>query len=59
LKLETGEWDEAYRIAERIIKDEEPSAIVRIGVLVVYATIKMRRGENDALPLLLKPMNLP
>ena len=58
LKLETGEWDEAYRIAERIIKDEEPSAIVRIGVLVVDATIKMRRGENDALPLLLEANEL-
>ena len=58
LKLETGEWDEAFKIARRIINVEEPSAIVRIGVLVVYATIKMRRGEGDALPLLVEANEL-
>lgn len=54
LKLETGEWDEAYSIAERILENEEPSAIARIGALVVFATVKMRRGEPDTLPLLVE-----
>ena len=58
LKLETGEWDEANRIAERIINNEDPSAIVRVGVLDVYATIKMRRGEAGALPLLAEANDL-
>ena len=53
LKLETGEWDEAYHIAENIITHEEPSAVVRVGVLVEYATIRMRRGEAGVLPLLI------
>ena len=49
LKLETGHWKEAYNIAEGLLKNEAQTPIVRITALVVVATIKMRRGENDAL----------
>ena len=49
LKLETGHWKEAYNIAESILKNEAQTPIVRIIVLVIAATIKMRRGEDDAL----------
>ena len=52
LCLETGEWNEAYSIADRLINNEDSAAVVRIGALAVLATIKMRRGEDDALPLL-------
>ena len=58
LHLETGEWDKAYHIAANIIADEEPSTIVRVGVLDVYATIKMRRGEHGVLPLLVEANDL-
>jgi ATP/maltotriose-dependent transcriptional regulator MalT len=53
LKLETGHWKEAYNIAEGLLKNETQTPVVRIIVLVVAASIKMRRGENDALRQLL------
>ena len=49
LKLETGHWKEAYSIAETLLKNETQTPVIRIIVLVVAATIKMRRGEEDAL----------
>ena len=49
LKLETGNWNEAYNIAESLLKNEAQTPVVRIIVLLVVATIKMRRGDNDAL----------
>jgi DNA-binding CsgD family transcriptional regulator len=52
LALETGHWNEAYQIADNLIKDEDQPSIIKIGDLVVAATIKMRRGDNDVLPLL-------
>ncbi|HET6768847.1 MAG TPA: AAA family ATPase [Chitinophagaceae bacterium] len=54
LKLETGKWNEAYRIADNLIKNEDQTAIVKIWALIVLATIKMRRGEGDFLPFLLE-----
>lgn len=54
LNLETGNWNEAYRIAESLIKNENLLPVIKIGALVVIATIKMRRGDPDALPLLLE-----
>ena len=54
LNLEIGKWDEAYRIADNLIKNEDQSAIVKIWALIVLATIKMRRGEADLLPFLLE-----
>jgi len=52
LLLETGNWSEAQRIADNLLKDENLSSIVKMGALTVLATIKMRKGEMDVLPLL-------
>jgi DNA-binding CsgD family transcriptional regulator len=54
LNLETGNWKEAYGIADKLLKNETQPAVVKIGALAVVATIKMRRGDPDALPLLLE-----
>jgi DNA-binding CsgD family transcriptional regulator/tetratricopeptide (TPR) repeat protein len=52
LLLRTGEWDEARLSAERILANAGLSPIVRIMALVVMATIRIRRGEGEVLPLL-------
>ena len=54
LKLETGNWNEAWQIADKLIQNEDLPSIVRIGALTVLATIKMRRGDTDTLPLLVE-----
>src|SRR6185295_7411715 len=54
LKLETGHWKEAHNIAEGLLKNEAQTPITRIIVLVVVATIQMRRGEDDALGQLME-----
>ncbi len=54
LHLETGNWNEAYQIAEMLIKNENLLSVVKIGALAVVATIKIRRGDADVLPLLLE-----
>jgi hypothetical protein len=54
LLLETGNWGEAFGIADNFIKNEEQSPIIKTGPRVVVATIQMRRGNGDALPLLLE-----
>ena len=58
LKLETGNWDEAYRISEKLISDDDPPTIVRIGTLTVLATIKMRKGDAGAHPLLVEALEM-
>jgi DNA-binding CsgD family transcriptional regulator len=52
LNLETGHWDEACRIADNLLKNEDHPSIVRIGALFIAATIKMRKGESNVLPML-------
>ena len=54
LYLETGNWNEAYRIADNLNKNEDQSGVVKIGVLLILATVKMRRAEVGALALLLE-----
>jgi len=54
LLLETGCWNEALDLAAGLLKRENQAPIVKIGALLVMATIKMRRGEGDVLPLLLE-----
>lgn len=54
LLLRKGDWQTANSIAENIIRNEEQASIIKIGALVVIATIKMRKGENDALAPLLE-----
>ena len=51
--LETGDWDKAYSIADNLLKNEDKPRTFTIGALVVIATIKMRKGDADALVLLL------
>jgi|KBSSwiS6_1023812.scaffolds.fasta_scaffold00788_2 DNA-binding CsgD family transcriptional regulator len=52
LNLETGNWDEAYCTTSNLIKNVDTPVIVRTGALVIVATIMMRRGETDVMPLL-------
>ncbi|MDP4261791.1 MAG: LuxR C-terminal-related transcriptional regulator [Bacteroidota bacterium] len=53
LYLETGNWNEAERIAGDLLKNENHAPYVKIGALNVMSKIKMRRGSpDDALPLL-------
>ena len=57
LELETAHWKEANWIAEGLIKNENLLPVIKIGALVVIATIKMRRGDPDAISLLLEAKN--
>jgi DNA-binding CsgD family transcriptional regulator len=50
--LETGHWNEAFSLGDHLIRNSDLRPISRIGALVVVATIKMRKGESDFLPLL-------
>ncbi|HXO73703.1 MAG TPA: AAA family ATPase [Puia sp.] len=54
LMLETGYWKEACDIATGLLKKEDQAPIVKMGALVVIATIRMRKGDSDPLPLLLQ-----
>ena len=54
LSLETGKWEEAFAIANNLLKKDNLLPVIKIGALVVVATIKIRKGEEDALPLLLE-----
>ncbi len=54
LDLETGNCEEAYINANNLLKNDNLLPVIRIVVLTVLATIKMRRGEEDALPLVLQ-----
>src|SRR4029077_9365617 len=58
LNLETGNWSEAFTIAGNLLKKENLPPVIKIGALTVVATIKIRRGEPDALPLLMEAKNL-
>jgi DNA-binding CsgD family transcriptional regulator/tetratricopeptide (TPR) repeat protein len=52
LNLETGNWQEAYAVADNLVKNEDLLPILKISALAILATIKIRRGSQDALPLL-------
>jgi DNA-binding CsgD family transcriptional regulator len=54
VNFETGCWKEAYHIAENLLKNDGHACAVRIAALAVLAKIKIRRGDPDALPLLLE-----
>ncbi len=54
LNFETGSWKEAYSIADNLLKNEYLSPVIKIVALVVVARIKIRRGDPDAIPLLLE-----
>ncbi|HVS98681.1 MAG TPA: response regulator transcription factor, partial [Puia sp.] len=52
LLLDTGKWEEAGRIAADLIGKADHASIAKVGALVVAGTIRMRKGEPDALRLL-------
>ncbi len=54
LNLETGDWNKAYSIADSLLKNHDKPGAFKIGALIVMGTIKMRRGDEDALYLLLQ-----
>jgi DNA-binding CsgD family transcriptional regulator len=54
LHFETGDWNEACRIAGHLLKNENQMSPVKIGVLALTAKVKMRRGEAGVLPLLIE-----
>jgi DNA-binding CsgD family transcriptional regulator/tetratricopeptide (TPR) repeat protein len=54
IDLETGNWKEAYSIADNLIKNENQPPVVKIGALAVAVKIKIRRGDHDVLALLLE-----
>ena len=54
LNLETGNWKEACTVADNLLKNEDLFPILKICALAVLATIKIRRGDKDTLPLLLE-----
>ena len=58
LLLETGCWNEAYCLADMLIKKEGQAPIVKMGALVVAATIKMRKGAEAVLPMLMEAKSL-
>jgi DNA-binding CsgD family transcriptional regulator len=53
-KLDTGNWTEAYDIANKLVEDEKATKIIEIFALTILAKIRMRRGDNDAILILLK-----
>ena len=57
LALETGNWAKANSIVSNFINNDDLPPIGKIGVLIVAGTIRMRRGEANALPLLLEAMD--
>ncbi|HEU5168715.1 MAG TPA: LuxR C-terminal-related transcriptional regulator [Chitinophagaceae bacterium] len=57
LALETGNWAKANSIVSNFINNDDLPPIGKIGVLIVAGTIKMRRGEANALALLLEALD--
>jgi DNA-binding CsgD family transcriptional regulator len=54
MNLETGDWNEAYNIADNLLKNEDKPRGFKINALIAIGSIKMRRGDDDALELLLR-----
>jgi DNA-binding CsgD family transcriptional regulator len=54
LNLETGNWTEAFNIADNLLKNENQPAIIKITALIVVAKVLMRKGDKDVLALLLE-----
>lgn len=52
--IDLGNWNEALLIATRLTDKEDLPPVIRIVALVILASIKMRRGQEEVLPLLLE-----
>jgi DNA-binding CsgD family transcriptional regulator len=50
--LETGDWNQAASIAKNLLQNPGQAGTIKMSSQVVLATIKIRRGEPDALLLL-------
>jgi ATP/maltotriose-dependent transcriptional regulator MalT len=48
LLLETGQWKEAFSIADNMMKNEDHPAVIKITLLTVMATLRIRKGEAGA-----------
>lgn len=58
MNFETGNWEQAYQIAESILKAEGDLSLAKVDALAVVARIRMRRGEPDVLPLLMEAKSI-
>lgn len=56
--LETGDWSQAASIAENLLANPSLLGTVKISALAVLTAIKIRRGEPNALPLLMEAKTL-
>ncbi len=56
--LDLGEWEQAELLANNLLNHKNQTAIVEVVSLVVLASIKTRRGEAEALEILLRLKNL-
>jgi len=50
--LETGKWNEAVAVAENLLENQDQPGTIKIGCLIILATINIRRGKPDALAVL-------
>jgi len=58
LLLETGNWNEALRIAENLINAEGHARIIRCFSYLVAGTVKMRRGDLISRDLLMEAKSI-
>lgn len=58
LCLETGEWDNACAIAGALLKNDDLPPAIKVCALCLTATLKLRRAEQGALPLLLQAKSM-
>ena len=56
--LETGRWNESVSIAESLLQNPEQPGTIKIGCLIILATIRIRRGQPGALEYLNEARNL-
>ena len=52
VNLEMGNWNEAFCIADNLLKKEGLLPVIKIGALTTIATLRIRRGDLDAVHLL-------
>jgi len=52
LNLEMGNWNEAFCIADNLLKKEGLLPVIKIGALTTVAILRIRRGDLDAVSLL-------
>jgi DNA-binding CsgD family transcriptional regulator/energy-coupling factor transporter ATP-binding protein EcfA2 len=55
--METGDWEKATVVVKDLLANPL-AGTVRVGALVILATIKIRRGEADPLPYLLEAKSI-